>query len=396
MRRIVRSQLRWLTGLSWARVGWTCAVATSFALHYAPINVVNTYYRFDVPITTYVEEFLVLLPDCLVMWLVLMLIATVADNLPLRGMARKCVFALALVLGILVIPIEWCVLLSWNRGEECANFLSWPFLVRAWYAAGLQTAVFAAVIGVIWSSYRRDATAATALHEVALERIWLQRRTLHAGLKARQARVEPQFLLDNVTAIAASCEDDADRAERMIDELVVYLRAALPDDREEASTLGRELRMAEAYLELVSLRTEERVRRAIDVPAPLHAMPMSPALLLPLITCLMPHRSGFPAGGIDVRIGARPVGDDLRIVIVRKGQADGAAPDSLAITDLRVRLREVYGDAASLTVDSAAGADARVVLVLPRTVEHPGERKAAADERATASEAPFDSAYQGA
>jgi hypothetical protein len=387
--------LRWLAGLSWARVAWTCAIATSLALHYAPIGVLNTYYRFDVPFATYVDQFLGPLPGLLVTWLVLMLLATIADNLPLRGTARKLAFVLALVLGILVIPVEWCVLLPWNHREECANFPSWPLFASAWYA-NFQIGVFAAVIGIIWSSYRRDAAAATALHEVALDRIRLQRRTLDASLKARQARVEPEFLLDSVTAIAASCEDDTNRAERMIDELVAYLRAALPDDRDEASTLGRELRMIEAYLELMSLRTGGRVRRAIDVPTPLHAMRIAPALLPPLVSCLVPHRSGVTQVGIGVRIEAVSVGEQLRALIVRNGGDLGAAPSPLALTDLRVRLRDLYGDAASLTVDAAAGADARAVLVLPRTLEHSGERKAAAGERTTVSETPFDSAYQGA
>jgi hypothetical protein len=393
VRRILASQPRLLAGLSWARVGWTCAIATSLALHYAPVGVLNTYYRFDVPLATYVEWFLVGLPDLFVTWFVLMLLATLADNLPLRGTARKLVFALALVLGILVIPVEWCVLLPWNHREECANFPSWPLFASAWYE-NFQIGVFAAVIGIIWSSYRRDAAAATALHEVALDRIRLQRRTVDAGLKVRQARADPEFLLDSVTAIAASCEDDAGRAERMIDELVAYLRAALPDDRNEASTLGRELRIAEAYLELVSLRSEGRVRHAIDVPTPLYAMQCAPAVLLPLVASLVPHRRVVTGDGIGVRIEAVSAGEHLRVLIVRNEGDSGAPPSPLALTDLRVRLRELYGDAASLTVDAAAGADTRAVLVLPRTPE--SERKAAADERTTVSETPFDSAYQGA
>lgn len=194
----------------------------------------------------------------------------------------------------------------------------------------------------------------------------------------------------------AIMNDDADRAERMIDELVAYLRAALPDDRDEASTLGRELRMADAYLELMTLRTEGRVRHANEVPEPLYAMQTAPAVLLPLVACLVPHRCVATGDGIDVRIEATPVGEHLRIEIARKGKADEAAPSPLALTDLRVRLRDLYGDAASLTVDSASGADAHAVLVLPRRLERLGERNAVAEAPAAAPDAPLDRAYQGA
>ena len=132
------------------------------------------------------------------------------------------------------------------------------------------------------------------------------------------------------------------------------------------------------------------------MPAPLHAMQIAPALLLPLVSCLVPHRSGVTQAGIDVRIEARQTGDDLRVVIVREGRAEGGGPGPHALTELEGRLGELYGDAASLTVDAAAGPDARAVLVLPRTLEHPGERKAVVDERTTVSETPFDSAYQRA
>jgi hypothetical protein len=125
-------------------------------------------------------------------------------------------------------------------------------------------------------------------------------------------------------------------------------------------------------------------------------MQIAPALLPPLVSCLVPHRSGVTQVGIGVRIEAVSVGEQLRALIVRNGGDLGAAPSPLAQTYLRVRLRDLYGDAASLTVDAAAGADARAVRVLPRTHEHYGERKAAAGERTTVSETPFDSAYQGA
>jgi hypothetical protein len=401
LRRIFCSDLRWLAGLTWARVGWICALAVALALGGAPEGIVYTHHRFDVPIAAYANKFLFSLPYHLILWLVLLLLATAADNLPLRGTMRKLAFALALALGVLAIPAEECLLERWLNVEVCADFPSSTFFADLFGQGGrwvalLWTAAIGAIVGIVWFSHRRDAATAAALHAVALERSRLQRHTLGASLKARQARAEPEFLLDIVDTIAATCEHDADRAERMIDALVSYVRAALPDDREEASTFGRELRIAEAYLELVSLRTDGRVRRAVDVPTPLYAMQCPPAVLLPLVACLVPHRRVVTDDGIGVRIEAASVGDRLRILIVRNGGDSSAPPSQLALTDLRVRLREMYGDAASLAVDAAAEADARAILVLPRTLEHAGERKAVADERATATETPFDSAYQGA
>jgi hypothetical protein len=380
--------------LTWARVGWTCALVIATGIHTTTGGIIEIHRRFDVPIAAYVEEFLWL--QNLVPWFVLMLLATIADNLPLRGTMRKLAFVLALALGVLAALFEKCLDPRWQHRETCADFPSWTYFATLDWADQFALAVVAAIVGLVWFSYRRDAAATAALHAVAVERSRLQRRTVDAGLKVRQARADPEFLLDNVTAIAASCVDDTDRAERMIDELVSYLRAALPDDREEASTLGRELRIVEAYLELVSLRTDGRVRRAIDVPTPLHAMQCAPAVLLPLVACLVPHRCVVEGDGIGVRIEVTSVGEHLRIQIVRHGAVEDAAPSPLALTDLRVRLRDLHGDAASLTVDASPAGDAQAVLVLPRTLASVGERNATADERPTAPEMSFDPAYQGA
>ena len=131
---------------------------------------------------------------------------------------------------------------------------------------------------------------------------------------------------------------------------VALLRAALPDTREEASTLRRELRMAHAYLELVSLRTGGCLRPAIEVPAPLHATPIAPALLMPLLAALVPHRCVVTRDGIDVRIDATSVGGKLRVEIARNGGDLGDAPTPLALNELQARLRDLYGDTATLTV----------------------------------------------
>jgi sensor histidine kinase YesM len=48
--------------------------------------------------------------------------------------------------------------------------------------------------------------------------------------------------------------------------LISYLRAALPQMREESSTLGRELALIRPYLELLKLRIEDRLEYEIAGP----------------------------------------------------------------------------------------------------------------------------------
>jgi LytS/YehU family sensor histidine kinase len=74
-----------------------------------------------------------------------------------------------------------------------------------------------------------------------------------------QARVEPQFLFNTLLQVRDLYRASASRGEQMLDELIAYLRAAMPKMRDTSSTIGQELDLVRAYLGIVSLRLGERL-----------------------------------------------------------------------------------------------------------------------------------------
>lgn len=89
-------------GLTWTRVGWTFALAATLALYSTPSDVLDKAGRFDAPVAFYIQGFLLFWLQTYLLPLVgLMLLATVADNLPLRGRPRALGFGAALILGYL-------------------------------------------------------------------------------------------------------------------------------------------------------------------------------------------------------------------------------------------------------------------------------------------------------
>jgi LytS/YehU family sensor histidine kinase len=94
-------------------------------------------------------------------------------------------------------------------------------------------------------------------------------------------------------------ETDRALADRMLDNLITYLRAALPQMRTTASTLGQELQLAQAYLNIPTHPRAgparfrvQRSRRVVlgGVPAD---------VLLPLIEALMLRdRKAAEEGGV--------------------------------------------------------------------------------------------------
>ena len=121
------------------------------------------------------------------------------------------------------------------------------------------------------------------LRAAQLERARLSRQTLESRLQAMQACIEPEFLFDTLAEVERRCDTDPGDAGRMLDDLIVYLRAALPHLRDTTSTVAKESELALAYLNIQKRRFADRVRFDIAVATDTQDAAMPPMILLPLI-----------------------------------------------------------------------------------------------------------------
>ncbi len=205
-----------------------------------------------------------------------------------------------------------------------------------------------------------------ALRGAQLKRERLARRAFEARLQAMQARVEPQFLFNTLAQVERLYEVDAQRADRMLDDLIVYLRAALPQLRETTSTLARELELAKAYLNVVGAGMGDRLSSdtsALDNGADARIPPM---VLLPLIEYALAHRLEPLQTDGSIRVVARVEAGKLRLIVSdtgRRSPHDNAR--STTLQGIRERLSALYGAAARLVLDSDGVGGLRVVVEIP-------------------------------
>ncbi len=108
------------------------------------------------------------------------------------------------------------------------------------------------------------------------------RRQLEADLLAMQARVEPQFLFD-AGPHRGDLRTDAASAECLLDSLITFLRAAMPQVRETTSTLEQEIALAFAYVSIQSIRSGHSAHCEADVPDELRAARVPPMTIIPLL-----------------------------------------------------------------------------------------------------------------
>lgn len=230
--------------------------------------------------------------------------------------------------------------------------------------------------GLIVSAYVRLLHARrmqAAFADAEVERARASRQVLASRLAAMQARVEPRFLFSTLAQVEALYERDAPGADRVLDDLIAYLRAALPQLRGEGSSLGKEAQLAEAYLRIVQARMGSRLDFAFDIPADLADTGFPPMLLLPIIDNALRHGlEPLPLGGrIDVR--ARVEGNRLALTISDNGLGNASAlREGPGLATIRERLHGLFGDDVelALTATEPHGITATIEVPYEPTRDH--------------------------
>jgi hypothetical protein len=201
----------------------------------------------------------------------------------------------------------------------------------------------------------------------------LRYQTSEAQLRLLQAQIEPHFLFNTLANVQSLMDHDASRAKQLLEGFTDYLRASLGQLRNAETVLEAELDMARNYLQLMTLRMEERLAFVIEASEEAR-MAMLPTLLLqPLIENAIQHGLEPKVEGGTVRIDAQVQAGRLRIRVADDGLGlDGHSRslrrgNGVALENLRERLHTRYGTLATFILTANAGqhAGACALLDLP-------------------------------
>jgi signal transduction histidine kinase len=362
--------LRWLRGLNVVPYALVAGVTLAWMLsHIAPAGI-----RGDLSLADQFSGFVI----ALVCFTPMLVLVIAADNASAawRPGPRSALLAVAMLLGAAAHALLWwpigCIkpwepdwYEAWRGWEGCDLYaLSWPkgntfVRVAAWGA------LFVALLVL----HKRHLETQRALQAAQRRRLAAEGQETEARLRSLQAQIEPHFLFNTLAHIQRLAQVQPERGRAMLRDLTDYLRSALPQMRQPESTLGRELALARAYLNVQRIRMGRRLHVEIDVPDPLADAALPPMMLVTLVENAIKHGIGPKPEGGTVRIGARLVQDRLHLDVsddgvgLRLGAGTGRG-----LANTRARLSTQFGRAAALEIGTHDGGGVCAQLVLPYRV----------------------------
>ncbi|MEW6764315.1 MAG: histidine kinase [Pseudomonadota bacterium] len=162
-----------------------------------------------------------------------------------------------------------------------------------------------------------------------------------AELAALHARMRPHFLFNTLNAIASLVPSRPAQAEQMVEALAQMLRAALDGPREVR--LADELALTRAYLQIESLRLEDRLRVCWTVPDPLPEVLVPSLSIQPLVENAVRYGVEPARDGGDIEIIVESIGAEVRVRVRNSVEQESAARvesggHGMALGNVRARL----------------------------------------------------------
>jgi sensor histidine kinase YesM len=178
-------------------------------------------------------EIALLLPDWGGEFALLSLVVGYAEA---RGLSAPR-FALAVVAGAFAAALVWYAVLDVVLRDllGVGLFIDYVGQPVTWASRILyhtwMMIFFGGLAAAVEASQRRQARLLAALRAAELQRAGARQRLAELSLGALQARIDPAFVFETLSRLERLYEADATAADRLLDELIAFLRRALTDIR---------------------------------------------------------------------------------------------------------------------------------------------------------------------
>jgi hypothetical protein len=275
------------------------------------------------------------------------------------GTVTRLVVALLVAAAVMTVVSELLVYVmpAWMMDEEkkmIGDYAGAVHRIAFRFVTSGDTALLLIPLYMMAQASRR---ATRRLHDARLAALATERNLVEADLRAMQARVEPELLFAVLRAVDEAYARDAADGERALDALIAFLRAALPAEPGNTSTVAAELDLVRAYVGVAELLKGPKLALEISAEPATRANPMPAMLLLPLA------RWALDGAAAALKLVARQ-GNGVLEISVRSDLSASSSKETQDIAGVRERLQHLYGTRATLEA-SAEPHVRRASIALP-------------------------------
>jgi two-component system LytT family sensor kinase len=228
------------------------------------------------------------------------------------------------------------------------------------FAACAATTLFTVSLPIrIWSSYHAEKQLETQ-----------RARLTEAQLAALTNQINPHFLFNTLNSISSLIRVDPERARSMIYRLSSILRRRLRKT-ENLATLRDEISFIDDYLAIELVRFGDKLRFRKDIEEKALGRLIPTMILQPIIENSVKHglANKIEGGTVSLRVWL----DDTRLFILIEDDGLGIPESKLhtlfergiGVSNVKERLRVLFGPGYRMTVHSELGAGTRTVIEIP-------------------------------
>ena len=266
-----------------------------------------------------------------------------------------------LVLMLLLFGLEQAIEMFWPgmKPKQTTMLFSdapsyWVHLINYAVVLGLWVFIYLTV-HLVWEY------ADTRINELRLEA-----GLKSAKLQALEYQLNPHFLFNSLNSIAELTTEDPLRARHMVLRLSSLLRTTLQAGKADVHPLEKEVNLAKAYLELESMRFEERLKYSFEVDPGFLSLPVPVMLILTLVENSIKHGIAKQIKGGEVHVVVEAEQGGLSVHVTNTGQMEEQESSSgVGLRNLKERLRILYGDQAWLTIQNVKARKVRATIGIP-------------------------------
>lgn len=234
------------------------------------------------------------------------------------------------------------------------------FLYCFWLAI-----TFCGLLAIVYESQMRSERVNEALLKTRLDGENSERSTLESKLNVLKARVEPEFLFDVIARVESLYETNAAAAERLLEDLIDFLRATLPRTSGTKSTVNHEMQLCETFLAVESVLRNGALSVQVKTEPVAASGYFPPAVLLPLLQKFLPPRDE-PARPIHLLIAAER--RDATICVEFASRSNTLAISAELLESAGQSLRTFFGNNVNVSTKPAPFGGQTILIEVPHVV----------------------------